>query len=196
MGLQRVTAPTEYPVTLDEVKAHLKIEHTDYDERIELYLAGETSFAEDFTGRAFVPQTWDYTFDAFPTQREPQTIELPLPKVIEITGVFYKDADGAEQELDAGLYNADLTSEPARIALASDGSWPTTQTAPGAIRVRFTAGWQDGSVSPPTVDVVADIKIAILLRVQATYDGGDDAQKLRDAAEVYLRRRRIHLALA
>jgi 1,2-phenylacetyl-CoA epoxidase PaaB subunit len=32
--------------------------------------------------------------------------------------------------------------------------------------------------------------------VQATFDGGDQAQALRDAAEVYLRRHRVELSMA
>lgn len=196
MGLQRVTAPTSFPVTLAEVKAHLHVEHTLDDSSLNLYIAGETSYAEDFTGRAFVPQTWDYFTDAFPALGAPQVITLPMPTIIDLTGVFYLDADGSEQEMDAALYVADLASQPARIGLADNASWPTIYTGLNAVRIRFDAGYQDGSVSPPAVDVLADIKVALLLRVEATYRGGENARVLRDAAEIYLRRRRVHLALA
>lgn len=196
MGLQRVTQPISFPITRAEAKAHLRVEHTLDDATIDLYIAGETAYAEDFTGRAFVPQTWDYFIDGFPAEIASRVVELPLPRVIAVAGVFYLDADQAEQEVAADSYVLDLASEPARLGLAGDASWPTTSIEMNAVRIRFDAGYQDGSVSPPTPDVLADIKIALLLRVEATYRGGDDAAKLRDAAEIYLRRRRVHLALA
>jgi uncharacterized phiE125 gp8 family phage protein len=196
MGLQLVTAPTIPPVTRDMVKKHLRVEHTDKDDLIDLYIAAETSWAEDFTGRAFVVQTWDYFQDAFPGECDPQVIELPLGAVTSVTDVFYLDADGAEQTLDVGLYDVDLASVPARIHLAANASWPTIYDGMNGVRVRFTAGSEDTGVSPATPDVLKDIQLAIMLRVQADYDGGEDAQALRDASEIYLRRRRVHLALA
>jgi uncharacterized phiE125 gp8 family phage protein len=196
MGLSLVTAPESYPVSLVEAKAHLRVEHEEHDTRISLYIAGETGYAESFMGRALVPQVWDYTLDAFPAAADPQIITLPMPKVISVDGVFYQDTDLAEQEWDAASYIADVTSDPARIGLASGVSWPTPCTGLNAIRIRFTTGYLDATVSPALVAVREDIKIAILLRVQATYQGGENADKLRDAAEIYLRRHRNHLALA
>lgn len=196
MGLTLVTAPVAYPVSLADAKAHLRVDHTDQDDLIELYVAGETRYAEAFTGRVLVPQTWDYTRDAFPAEGESQTFALPLGRVIEVTGVFYQDEAQVEQELAAASYVVDLSTEPARLALADGATWPTIYAGPGAVRIRIVAGYQDETVSPATADVVEDIKLAILLRVQAMYDGGDDAPKLREVSEIYLRRRRVHLGVA
>jgi hypothetical protein len=113
-----------------------------------------------------------------------------------VDAVYYLDAAEAEQTLDAGLYNVDTASIPARIHLAADGAWPSTYDGINSVRVRFTAGSVDTGVSPPSSDVLKDIQLAIMLRVQADYDGGEDAEKLRYASEIYLKRRRVHLALA
>lgn len=196
MGLQLVTAPSEPPVTRAMVKAHLRVEHADDDALIDTYIAAETAYAEDFTGRAFVTQTWDYFVDRFPPSCDPQIIELPLGKVESVSDVYYLDGDQVEQTLGAGIYDVDLSSVPARISLTDGQSWPTIYEGVNAVRVRFTAGSVDTGVSPATPDVLKDIQLAIMLRVQADYDGGDDAEALRKAAEVYLRRRRIHLAMA
>lgn len=195
MGLELVTGPAEPPVSRAMVKAHLRVEHTDDDALIDIYIAAETSYAEDFTGRAFVSQTWVYSQDAFPGECEPQVIELPLGKIISVDAVKYLDADGAEQTLDAALYDVDIASAPARIALAANASWPTTYDGLSGVRVTVTAGTEDTGVSPSTPDVLKDIQLAIMLRVQADYDGGEDAQALRDASLVYLKRRRVHLGL-
>jgi len=196
MALELVTAPAEAPVTRAMVKSHLRVEHTEKDDLIDLYIAAETAYAEDFTGRALVAQTWDYYQDAFPDECDPQEIRLPLGKVIEVVAVYYLDADATEQTLDAANYDVDLVSVPARIDLSATGTWPTTYDGVNGVRVRFTAGQQDTGVSPVTPDVLKDIQLAIMLRVQADFDGGDDAEALRAASEVYLKRRRVHLALA
>lgn len=196
MGLQLIEGPAIAPVSRDDMKAHLRVEHTEDDALIDLYIGAETAFAEDFTGRVLVSQTWDYFQDAFPAQCEAQEIRLPLGQVISVVGVFYLDADGTEQTLDAALYDVDVNSVPARVALAADGQWPTTYSGVNGVRVRFVAGSQDTGVSPAAADVLKDIQLAIMLRVQAVYDGGEAAQGLREASEIYLKRRRIHVSLA
>lgn len=193
MSLRLVTAPSSYPVSLAETKTHLRVDHDDMDDHIELIIQAETAYSEDFTGRKLVPQTWDVLIDAFP---EDAPLRLPIPKVNSVEAVYYLDGDGAEQTLDSSVYVADVDSEPARFYRAEGASWPTTQDGLNSVRIRMTVGNELAGSSPPEPEVLADMKIAILLRVQATYDGGDSAQALRDIADIYLRRRRVHLALA
>src|SRR5439155_124697 len=80
-------------------------------------------------------------------------IEIPLPPLIEVEGVFYLDSNGDEQEMDATLYTVDDASQPARIALKPAASWPVTEYVENAVRVRFRAGYLDQTQSPP-VDAV------------------------------------------
>jgi uncharacterized phiE125 gp8 family phage protein len=196
MGLQLVSAPTVPPVSRDLVKQFLHVEHTEKDDLIDALIGAETAFAESFTGLALVAQTWDYFQDAFPAEAdELEYIRLPLGNVISVTGVFYLDGDAIEQEWDAENYDVDLASVPARIHLADAASWPTTYDGMNAARVRFVAGQQDTGSSPSSPDVLKDIQLAIMLRVQADFDGGEQAKALRDASEVYLKRRRITVSL-
>lgn len=195
MALRLVEGPAEYPITLDEAKAHLRVEHDGDNSLITSYIAGETAYAEELTGRALAPQTWDYLRDAFPGESDPQTIEIPLAKVISVDGVFYQDEAGAEQELDAASYIADVDSTRARIALTPSGTWPTTYEGLNAVRVRLVAGYAQEGSSPLAAEVLADIKIALLFRVQADYDGGESAGSLREVADLYLKRRRVHTGL-
>jgi uncharacterized phiE125 gp8 family phage protein len=196
MGLQLVSAPTVPPVSRETVKQFLHVEHTDKDDLIDTLISAETAFAESFTGLALVAQTWDYFQDAFPDEdATAQYIRLPLGHVISVTGVFYLDGDAVEQEWDVANYDVDLASVPARIHLADAASWPTAYDGVNAARVRFVAGLQDTGVSPTSQDVMKDIQLAIMLRVQAAFDGGEQAKALRDASELYLRRRRITVSL-
>jgi uncharacterized phiE125 gp8 family phage protein len=195
VALDLVTGPAIAPVTREMVKKHLRVEHDEKDDLIDTYIAAETAYVEAFTGLALVSQTWDYYQDAFPAESEPQFIRLPLGRVISVDAVYYLDANEAEQTLAASNYDVDTNSVPARIHLSATGAWPTTYDGVRAVRIRFTAGQQDTGVSPATPDVLKDLQLAIMLRVQADFDGGEHAQGLRDAAEVYLRRRRIVVSL-
>lgn len=195
MGVRLVTSPDGYPLTLTELKNHLRVEHSEHDANLTRLIISETSYAEKFMGRRLVPQTWDAFFDAFPRECESQLLRLPLPKVISVTGVFYQDSEGAEQTWDDDLYVVDADSEPARIAIPASGTWPTTYNGLNAIRVRFETGYQDSSVSPPTAKVLEDIKTGLCLRIQALYDGGEQTELLMKVADGYFRHHRVHVSL-
>lgn len=196
MGERVVSAPESYPVTLVETKAYLRVDSDDFDTELDLMIAAETGFAEIFTGRKFVPQTWDFWLDAFPTETERQTISLPFTKIISVDGVFYQDSNGAEQEMDAALYVADLNSRPGRIGLAQSATWPQTVGEIDAVRIRITTGEQDATVSPAVTDVPADVKLAILTRIKASFDGGQDAERLLEISEIYLKKHRVVFSIA
>jgi uncharacterized phiE125 gp8 family phage protein len=187
MGLQLVTPPEESFVGLTTLKSFLRIDHDEQNSLLQTLLAAETTYAEGFTGRPLVLQTWDYYQDEFPTDG---AIHLPLDGVTAVSAVYYLDSAGGEQTLDAADYDVDLASRPVRVALASGASWPTSYEGINAVRVRFTAGAANAE------DYIADLQLAIMLRVKAGYDGGDQAQALRDAADVYLKRRRVIVSLA
>lgn len=192
-ALTLVTASEDTPVTVDEVKSHLNIDHDDDDALLEIYLAAAVDDAERFLGRALIDQTWDYTLDEFPDAE----IVLPKPPLIEVVGVFYKDADGDEQEFTN--FETDLAS--GRVYLPSSGSWPTIGTALSSARVRFRAGYLDSGVSPAVANVPAAIKQAILIGVGDFYQSREPVVIGQPVAhlptwERLLRRYRVALGMA
>lgn len=197
MGLKIVTRASVQPVSLEEVKAHLKVDFDDDDDLIESFIEAAVEHAEDFTGRALVEQVWDYFLDEFPSG----AIELPKPPLISVDGVFYQ-ASGSEEQFDDASYVVDLAGEPARISLIDGGSWPTVSEQSNAVRVRFTAGYADGDDSPPAVNVSPAIKAAIKLIVGSLYANretvvvGQTATLIPWSAEQLLRQKRVHKAMA
>lgn len=206
MGLKLVTAPTAFPVTLEQAKLHLNVEGDDYDTLIEAFIAAATDVAESFQGRALLDQTWDYVLDAWPEPvwsgvRRVYEIRIPKPPLIEVTGVFYLDGAGAEQTVDSALYTVDTANEPGRVVLKS-GSWPTLPELANAVRVRFRAGYLDQTVSPSVSNVPKATFAAILIIVGDLYANresvviGQAVAKVPWAAEALLRRHRFDLSLA
>ena len=213
MGLKLITAPADDVVSLEEAKAHLREDSEDFDAQIQAFIYAATEFVDGpngYLGRALIEQTWDYYLDEFPCRndwslpvsRRRNYIEIPLPPLIEVVGVFYVNANGEEQQLDASSYIVDDASQPARISLKSNASWPSVAEQPNAVRIRFRAGYIDATNSPPTPNVPFPIKAAILMYIGDLYQNrenqvvGDAIAKLPWASEQLLRPHRVYLSMA
>jgi uncharacterized phiE125 gp8 family phage protein len=200
VALKLVTAPAAYPFSVEEAKAHLRVDFDDDDDLIEAMLRAAIDSAERFTGRAFVEQTWDYFLDTFPADRC-SPIQIPNPPLLEIEGVFYRDNAGNEQEFNAAGYVVDDASEKARIALPSSGSWPSIASRINAVRIRFRAGYVTDD-SPALPDVPAAIQTAIKMMLGTLYEHresvviGQTAVEMPWAAKELLRQYRVHTAMA
>lgn len=162
MGLSLVTSPAVEPVSLADVKRHLRLEHDDDDTILALYISAARQWidGDGWLGRALITQTWELTLDEFPTSE----IRLPLLPVQEITSVKYDDADGIEQTVDADDYYLDNTSQPSWLLPLSDVPWPSPMSGTNTVRVRFVAGYGD-----EPADVPAPIRAAILLMTGHLY---------------------------
>lgn len=148
MALTLVTDVTEEPVSLDEEKAHLRLDTDDDD----AYLAGCISAAriwvEGQTHRAILPQTWDYTIDYdWPQYGGYDRIVLPLRPVKaiaatspEVFSITYVDSNGVTQTLAQSQYTL---AKSGYIVPAYNVTWPEVRCVPDAITVRFVAGDAD-----------------------------------------------------
>ncbi len=149
--LKLVTKPIGEPLTLDEVKDHLKLEldDTTEDALISRLIVAARRRAENFLWRAIMKQTWDYFLDEFPNSEG--TILLPLPPLQSVTTVKYIDLDGVQQTLAATLWKVDTVSEPARLVPAFRETWPSTREEINAVEIRFVAGYTDIGAVPEEV---------------------------------------------
>jgi uncharacterized phiE125 gp8 family phage protein len=203
MGLKLVTAPASRPVTLTQAKQQCRAtEFTDDDDLIDLFVDAAVDFVDGpsgFLGRALIDQTWDYYLDEFPASGP---IEIPLPPLIEVIGLFYQDGDGNEQEWTSTNYVVDASGNPGKVSLGSGVSWPTPIDQSEAVRIRFRAGYLDQGVSPAVANVPSAIKAAILIHVADLYSNRESAivgqivAKLPWTAEQLLRRYRFYLGMA
>lgn len=166
MGLTLVTPATLEPLTLQQAKDHLRVEHADDDSVIEpliptarLHVEGR----EGIYGRALLTQTWDWTLPGFPRRRDLQLL-VPLPPLQTVDSVQYIDTAGDPQTWDAAEYRADVTETPGTLEPAYGFDWPQAQAISAAVTIRFTAGW---GVNPE--DVPETIRWALLLMIGHWY---------------------------
>lgn len=138
--LSSVTAPdAKEALLLSQVKKDLNVDHEDDDDYIAELIKTALATAENKTWRALLSQTWDYYLTTFPSGDH--VIEIPKPPLVSITSIKYQDADDAQQTWDSSEYVVDTDSEPGRVYLATDASWPAAYFKRKAIVIRFVAGY-------------------------------------------------------
>jgi uncharacterized phiE125 gp8 family phage protein len=159
MSTAIITAPGTEPITLDEAKAHLRVDLEAEDTLIEALITAAREQAEAYLKRALVTQTWELYLDEFPEQ-----IDVPFPPLQSVTSIVYVDDDGVDQTLDTSTYTVDAKAQPGRIVPAYDESWPSTRAVPNAVTVQFVAGYGAASAVP------LSIKQAMLLMIGDMYE--------------------------
>lgn len=164
-----ITPPAELAVPLADVKAHLRVEISDDDALITRLIQACTRAVERRAGRALVTQTLEASFDAFPAG----ALCLPRPPLQSVTSVVYDDTDHAEQTFAAAKYAVLTTTEPGRLILVPNESWPAVRDGGGAVRVRFVAGHGAASDVPETF--VAAITLWVGLRYERRLPPDDAA---------------------
>lgn len=199
MGLKQITGPAEWPITLEEAKAHLRVDVDDDNDLIEAMIEAAVDFCDGptgFLGRGIIDQTWELQLDEFPDDET----KIPMPPLIEVVSINYDDASGTEQTLATSAYTVDNVSEPGWVLPV--GSWPTTFDGVNAVRIRFRCGYVDTGNSPVTENVPGAIKAAIKLILGNLYANretivlGQTVSEIPLTADRLLRKHRIHLGMA
>jgi len=176
------TPPAAEPVTLDEAKAHLKVDTTDDDALIASLITAARARAEWHTGRAFVTQSWTLWLDGWP---ESGIVEIPLPPLQSVTQVATYAPDDTPSVLDPSLYQLDLASAPARLVLKGIFALANLR-AVNAVEIAFTAGYGDAGAVP------APVKQAILQIAADLYaHRGDEADIVSATAAALLASYRV-----
>lgn len=165
MAVRVLIPPATEPVSIEEVLEYLRLDVEVDGEppaTLSALIQAAREVAEDRTARALMRQTLELSLDAFPCGTDP--IHLPRPPLVEVERVTYLD-QGEEVELDAGAYVVDTSSEPGRIAPAPGHVWPVADCVPGAVRIRYVAGYGDDPAAVPQ-----KIRTAMLMLVGGWWD--------------------------
>jgi len=160
MSTNLITAPTAEPVTLAEIKTHLRISDDVHNTELWNLIIEGRKYIEMHTGRSLMPQTWDYYMDSFSSD----IIEIPYPPLVSITSVKYQDTNDTEQTFAASNYNVDTNHKPGRITLDPNASYPSTYSDYNAVVIRFVSGYANANSVPE------EFKRAIKLYVQWMFD--------------------------
>jgi len=163
--LEQTTAPTEWPVDVDECKAHMRLPSnlTSQDGMIQVLIETATGWAEDYSGRQFMNATWEATWNHFPA-----FLNLPQPPFSSLTTFTYVDTTGTTTSVSSSIYQIVSDKNRAHIQEAYDQSWPSARPQSEAIKVTWVAGY--GAVGRA---VPAKFRQAILILVSTLYEQPD-----------------------
>lgn len=155
-----ITNAAQKPITLDEVKTYLKIDGSDLDTDLSLFIDTVTNKAEQITGRDFLTKTYKGYLDCFPSSSS-QGIQIRKSKLQTITSIKYLVAT-VLTTFDSTNYYITDKQEYSEIWLLDTKTYPTDVDVnrKQAIEIIFTAGF-----GTDPCDVPQDLKNAMLAHV-------------------------------
>jgi hypothetical protein len=186
-SLRLTTAPAAEPITTAEAKSYLRVDHSDDDTIIDVFVAAARGACEDYTNRALINQSWTMFMDTFGggagqgvpayegihdgawIERNVSWIELPKSPVVSLTSFEYIDNADAETAVPVASYITDTANEPGRLTLRTGSTWPTeTIRSANGVKVVFVAGY--GTAGS---DLPANLRIGIYKMLAYLYENRD-----------------------
>lgn len=160
MAYKLIIGPSVEPITLAEAKTQCRVDTSDDDMIITSFITAAREFAEHFTGRAFINQTWELALDGFPENE----IELQHVPLVSITSIKYQDVNNAQQTVTSTDYTIDNYGISHFVLLAYGKSWPSTLGTANNVLIRYVAGYGAAANNVPEA-----IRAWMLLAVQHLY---------------------------
>ena len=197
MIITLTTAPAVEPVSATEVKKHLRLvtttaeaaAYTTEDDLLDRLITVSRTQAEQETGRRFITQTLTMYLNGWPSERY---IRIPYPP-LQSAVVTYRLSDDDDYDETLSTADVDIVSEPGRIILQPDESWPSgTLYTDKPIKIVFICGYG------LAVAVPENIKSAILLKLSDLYENrgevviGVSVNRISDAVDSLLRQYSMH----
>lgn len=177
MSLTLLAPPASEPISLDDLKAHLRITHTDEDALIASLGMAARQSVEARAGLALMPQQWRLGLDA-----APDAVYFPLRPVLSVDAVTVSGPDDTVVHVPADAYET-VTGLSGR--LSRSGQWPRPHAKINGVKIDFTIGWS-------SIDLIPDpILQAVKLLAGHFYEHREAASRQRtftipDAADALL----------
>ena len=195
MGLELLTPPTDdlTLITLDDAKAHVRVDSSDDDQYLTTLISVGRQWAEEYTQRSILVTGWRYYRDSFISEILParpsiyfestyysaprrtniysssSIIEIPRPVLNSVTEIKYYDTDNTEQTLVEDTdFLVNTTPDYLFGNVEPINNWPSTFNRKNAAWIDFNAGWTAADVPP-------DIRHAILILITELYEMRQDS---------------------
>ena len=154
-----LTAPAIEPVSLDEAKAHLRVEHSDDDEVVAALIAGSRIHVEAQTRRALITQSWRLTADGWPQDGRLPVVPGPLQ---ELVAARVYDFEGVARTIAIEAFVLDRGASALAFA---PWALPSPGRLAAGIELDVTVGYGDAAI-----DVPEPLRQAIRLLVAHWYE--------------------------
>lgn len=150
-----IEAPSVEPVSLAEMKAHLRLSSTDEDELIGKLIVAARLTIEAATGCELISQRWRVVMNRWPSDG---VVRLPVKPLISCDAVrVYSDAT-TSATLPSSHYYVDRFASPPRIVLLTAPAEPGRATS--GVEIDVTVGYGASATSPPEALRQAVVRLA------------------------------------
>jgi len=139
--IQVVAQPTTEPLTLLEVKNHLRIDGNYDDALLGSFITSARMYFESQCEISIASQEILLALDYFD-----DIVYLPRGPVQSVEDISYADSENNQQFMDDWI--EDLVSNPARVTPAFGQSWPATAEVVNAVQISYTTGYSTPSMVP------------------------------------------------
>lgn len=165
----RVTAPAALPVTLADVKRHLRVTHDDDDALITTAIEAAVDYLDGYDGilgRCLVQQEWRQDFDRFARE-----MRLPF-EASAIGSITWRNAAGQLATVASADYALHTDALGSYVRFKDTVSLASDLYEIAAVSVTFTTGYgvvpPEGSTDPNPIP--GPIRSAIMIDVELRHD--------------------------
>ena len=155
MAWKVTTEPSAEPVNVVDAKKHMRVDDDNEHVLLQTYLVAARKSAEEFQRRKYITQSITLELPGFSN-----VMSLPCAPLQSVTTVKYIDTAGDQQTLASSYYDEDTVSEPGRILLAYEQTWPTARAVYNAVEIIYVVGYGATSGTVPEQFKVAIWQIA------------------------------------
>lgn len=183
MGLVLTAPPAVEPVTVEEAKAHLRIDYEEEDTLLSSLITTSRLHIETALNLALITQKWSWHFNKWPRS---SVVELPIRPVQSIEAIRINTEDGGEILLSPDEYVLESTIHSARL-VSTNGTWPQPGIPRQGIEIAFLAGFGEAGQAVPS-----PIRQALLMLVSHWYENrepvviGEVANRIPDMVSALL----------
>jgi uncharacterized phiE125 gp8 family phage protein len=171
-GSVLVTAPATEPVTLSELRTHLRVDAAELpDAEGNALIAEARQIIEQEAGLAFITQSWRLSLDRWPSGREAwwdgvrqmavselyapdamTSVRLPRWPLASITSVTVFGENSTSEVVNvANTFDIDIDQIPGRMTLKRGSTWPIALRANNAIQIVYVAGYANAAAVPASL---------------------------------------------
>jgi uncharacterized phiE125 gp8 family phage protein len=149
-----ITPPSAEPLTLAEVKAHLRLDGAEEDALLQSLVNTAREFLERETGLCLIAQTWRLYLDRWPQGGVIRILKSPVQEIKTVT-VYGLEGEPVQVSLEDHLL--DGAGRPARLWLRHT---PVTGRTVNGIEIDFSAGYGEAGTDLPDT-----LKRAMLIHI-------------------------------
>lgn len=192
------TPPTSEPVTVSEMKLHLRVDHSEEDALIATLISSARQYVEEYCQITLMTTNLQLVSDLWPTMDtgiKPDTILLPMPPLqSNVVTITYKGSDGSTNNLDDSLYDVDIYSTPGRVFPVYGEEWPDLRAEPHAVVITYVAGYSSAANVPAALKTAIKMVAADWFRNRETNIQGTIVTELPLGVQSILAPYRIYVS--